>query len=269
MKILILSDIHFDINKSESDPLDEALISYLKSNSPDCLIIAGDLSNNYERTLHYLDKIQNESGIKVLFVPGNHDLWNIEHPEKTTLFIYDSLKEFKGNLCDSPFELNEDWVVIGDTLWYDYSFADRKFSLEDLQTGKFSERNWKDKMYINWETGDIEITNGFIKKIQKQIEKNSDKNIILVSHMLTHPHFTVKNNELWEYFNGYLGTQKLQGIYEDSPNIKYSIMGHVHYRKTYTENDTDFICNCLNYRKEWYSKKAEDELKLAVKAIEI
>lgn len=269
MKIAVLSDIHFDINTSESDSLEKALISHLKRVSPDYFILAGDLSNNYEKTLYYLEKIQNESGVKVLFVPGNHDLWNIEQPEKTTPFIYEKLKEFEGNICDNSVELNDEWVVMGDTLWYDYSFADRKFSLEDLRTGKFTGRNWKDKIYIDWETGDIEMTNRFIRKLHGQIKKNIGKNIILVSHMLTHPHFTVRNNELWKYFNAYLGTGNLERIYKDYPNIKYSIMGHVHYRKAFKENETEYICNCLNYRKEWFNKKAEDEVNLAMKVMEI
>ena len=202
-------------------------------------------------------------------MPGNHDLWNIEHPDKSTGCIYDRLKEFDGNLCDRPFELNADWTVIGDTLWYDYSFADKRFSLEDLSSGRYSERNWKDKVYIDWGTGDIEMTDLFIRELKNQLEANRSKNVILVSHMLTHRHFTVKNNELWEYFNGYLGTEKLRELYTEYPNIKYSIMGHVHYRKSITENGTEYICNCLNYRNEWYNEKAEDELALAVKTIEI
>ncbi|HOO33570.1 MAG TPA: metallophosphoesterase [Thermotogota bacterium] len=269
MKIAILSDIHFDINYSEQDSLEEALIRKLKEDQPEYFIIAGDLSNDYKKSLYHLDKIQNESGVKLLFVPGNHDLWNIENDDKSTSYIYEKLREFGGNLCGNPVQLNERWTVVGDILWYDYSFADSKFSFEDLSTGKYAERNWKDKEYISWEMDDVRVTEGFRKKIDDQLLKNKGKNIILVSHMLSHNEFTVKNQDLWKYFNGYLGSSRYTELIRNHDSVRYSIMGHVHYRKEYVDHGVRYLCNCLNYRKEWTYEKAADELELAMKYIEI
>ncbi len=269
MKIAIMSDIHADINHDEYDSLETAIINYLTEVSPDFFIIAGDVSNNYIKTLEFLDRTQNKSGIRILFVPGNHDLWNIENADKDTEYIYDQLKKFGGNLCDRPYDINSEWSVIGDTMWYDYTFADRSFSVEDLESGRYAERNWKDKEYINWNRKDVEVNDMFVKKIMKQLDLKNDRKIIFVSHMLTHSYFTVKNKDLWRYFNGYLGSGILSKYFKNRINVKYSIMGHVHYRKEYFEDGTKYICNCLNYRNEWFSEKAIDEIKAAMNIINI
>ncbi len=269
MKIAVLSDIHFDINYSETDSLEKALILKLKRDQPDYFIIAGDLSNDYNKTLYHLEKIQNDSGITTVFVPGNHDLWNIENTEKSTAFIYERLRDFEGNICGTPLQLNEDWVIIGDTFWYDYSFADKQFTYEELKSGKYAERNWKDKEYIAWGMDDVSVTNHFKKKVENQILKHKNKHIILVSHMLTHHEFTVKDRELWKYFNGYLGSTAYTKLIQAHDNIRFAIMGHVHYRKQIEEQGVVYLCNCLNYRKEWQYERATDELELAMKVIEI
>jgi len=269
MKLAILSDIHTDINYDENDSIEKALVSNLKCISPELFIIAGDVSNNYLKTLDFLNRVQNESGVKTLFVPGNHDLWNIENPDKNTDYIYDQLKSFKGNICDKPYDIDSEWTVIGDVMWYDYSFAHNRFKFEDLETGKFAERNWKDKEYIDWGMRDVRVNEHFIDKIHSQIDAKKDRKIIFVSHMLTHPYFTVKNNELWEYFNGYLGSDKPHKMFEKRINVKYSIMGHVHYRKEFFENGTKYICSCLNYRTEWYNDNASDEIRTAINVIDI
>jgi hypothetical protein len=41
-------------------------------------------------------------------------------------------------------------------------------------------------------------------------------------------------HRIFDFFNAYIGTKDFNYIY-DSYNIQYSIMGHVHFRKTLTE----------------------------------
>ena len=59
------------------------------------------------------------------------------------------------------------------------------------------------------------------------------------------PHFE------WDYFNGFLGSKDYGELFLSVPEIKYSISGHVHYRKRLKKGHIDFICNCLGYRSEW------------------
>lgn len=268
MKISILSDIHVDEQFIESDPIEDALVKVLNEEKPNYLIIAGDIANDYRKSLEILYLLEKKTETKILFVPGNHDLWNKENDKENTNEIYLELKKFKGNLSNGPAIIG-DWAIVGDVGWYDYSFADERYSLEQLSVGNDFNRNWKDKKYINWEKDDISVTKWFKEKLNQQIDDLKDKNIILVTHVVTHEIFTVKNREMWKYFNAYLGTKNYDELYKKE-NVKYVIMGHVHYRKKVMIDEKLFICNCLNYRDQWlYSKDAYTEIKKALATINI
>ncbi|MDO4190000.1 MAG: metallophosphoesterase family protein, partial [Lachnospiraceae bacterium] len=73
MRTLIISDIHIDINENY-DVIGE-LASYAKSEKTEYIIIAGDISENVELTLPAITSLEEKSGAIVLYVPGNHDMW--------------------------------------------------------------------------------------------------------------------------------------------------------------------------------------------------
>jgi putative phosphoesterase len=250
----------------ESDPIEYALVKVLNEEKTDYLIIAGDIADDYKKSLEILYFLEKNTKTKILFVPGNHDLWNKENGIENTNEIYLKLKDFKGNLSNGPVIIG-DWAIVGDVGWYDYSFAHERYSLEQLSVGNDFNKHWKDKKYINWQKDDISMTNWFKEKLAKQINDLKNKKIILVTHVVTHENFTVKNQEMWEYFNAYLGTKHYDELYKKE-NVKYVIIGHVHYRKNILQDETLFICNCLNYRNQWlYSEDAYTEIKKTIKSI--
>ena len=83
MKIGILSDIHIDLEHSKPDKVLEGIVAAIKKNDIGLMIIAGDVANDYELSLGALADIEKASGGRCLFVPGNHDIWNENHPDKT------------------------------------------------------------------------------------------------------------------------------------------------------------------------------------------
>jgi len=135
LKLGILSDIHVDLNYEVNDPIEEALIHHIRTQNIDYMIIAGDISNDYKISLKTLEQVQEKTHSKCLFVPGNHDLWNINHPDINTQQIHAQLAAFEGNLVSAPIHLNDQWVVIGDTGWYDYSFGADHYTLHDFIPG--------------------------------------------------------------------------------------------------------------------------------------
>ncbi|MFQ5486479.1 MAG: metallophosphoesterase, partial [Desulfobacterales bacterium] len=118
MKIGILSDIHIDLEHPEPDLVIEGLVNVIEQRGIEIMIIAGDIANDYKRTLHTLHLIEELTETRCLFVPGNHDIWNEKHPDKTSWDIYDALKSFSGNLVNGPATLPNGWMVIGDLGWY-------------------------------------------------------------------------------------------------------------------------------------------------------
>ena len=92
MRLGILSDIHVDINREAGKPVMEGLKAAITSKGLDKMIIAGDMASDYQLTLASLREIEDDTGVECLFVPGNHDIWNENHPDITAWDAYDRLK---------------------------------------------------------------------------------------------------------------------------------------------------------------------------------
>ncbi len=267
MKAAVISDIHIDINHNEKEPVIDSLRKVLVQDMPEILIIAGDISNDYQKTLEFLK--QTDRTVPTIFVPGNHDLWNIENQQQDTWKIYNALGNYQHNLCTQNYIINDEWVVCGECGWYDYSFADREFPIELIQEGSYMQRKWKDKDYIKWGKKDAEIFEIFYSKLEKKMNEVKDKKIIMVTHMLTHKEFTVRDHPMWKFFNAFLGSSRYGELIKKY-DVKYSIMGHVHYRKELEEKGTRYICACLNYTNEWEgSISPYDQIKQTIKYINI
>lgn len=270
MKIGILSDLHVDINSQREKNLLLDLCNLIITKRIELMIIPGDISNDYQLTLQILHQLEELTGVNCLFVPGNHDLWNVKHPDKSTWAIYHQLLSFPRNLARAPYQINEDWVVIGDAGWYDYSFGHPEVSLEAFDQMEYKERLWMDKVFIRWDRPIREVHRFFYAKLEKLLKEYQNKKIIFLTHVVPHVDFTVKYpSELWNYFNGFLGSKEY-GQLISTFSVKYAIFGHVHYRMEKLINQTIFICNSLGYIREWrYAKNSSDELTNALKTINI
>jgi putative phosphoesterase len=270
LKIGILSDIHVDLGKTGPQRVLEGITAAIIKNDIDTMIIAGDVANDYEITLQTLHQIENAAGVRCLFVPGNHDIWNEKHPDKTAWEIYDALKAFSGNLANGPAELVNGWVAIGDLGWYDYSFGSPQYSVEEFDRMKINNRLWQDKVKAVWQRSTLDIHRHFHSKLEKQLDACKNSNIILVTHVLPIKDFTVQPpNGMWQYLNAFLGS-KQYGELALEYAVKYSISGHVHYRKQKMYENTTFICNCLNYPSQWIDNDDPVlEVARAIKTIEI
>ena len=272
MKIGILSDIHVDINYSDKDLVTPSICKYIKKHSLDMMIIAGDVASDFNLTLDSLRDIEDIGKVPCLYVPGNHDIWTENYPEKTSWEIYELLKSHSHNLANGPYELGNDWVVIGDLGWYDFSFGDSdKYSPSDFTKMKYEDRIWQDSIKAAWDRSTLEMHRYFLDKLEKQLIKYQYKKIILVTHVLPIVDFTVQPPSLmWEYMNAFLGSSEYGKLISRYPNIKFAVSGHVHYRKQKIIQGTEFICNCLGYRSEWYENDdADTEVKRSMITIEI
>jgi putative phosphoesterase len=270
LKIGILSDIHVDIDHPSPDGVVKGLVAAIRENAVGMMIIAGDIANDYELTLRVLDQLEQDSGVGCLFVPGNHDIWNVKYPEKSAWDIYEALRKFSGNLCNGPIDLGHNWAVIGDIGWYDYSFGSREYTIEEFDRMSINGRLWQDKVKAKWDRSTIEMHHYFYSKLEKQLQAHRDKNIILVTHVLPLVDFTVRPpNRMWNYLNAFLGSEQY-GRLALSYAVAYSICGHVHYRKQQVYENTIFICNCLNYASQWIANEDPSvEVSKALKTITI
>ena len=269
MRIGILSDIHVDINEDAGQPVMEGLKAAITSKGIDKMLIAGDMSSDYTLTLASLREIEEDTGVECLFVPGNHDIWNENHPDITAWDAYAWLKAHNGNLVNGPRSLIGDWVAVGDLGWYDYSFGSPAFSVEDFDRMQIDDRLWQDKVKAVWGRPTREMHAYFYDKLKRQLHNLRGKKIILVIHVLPVQEFTVQPpDRMWSYLNAFLGSAQY-GELALEHGVRYVICGHVHYRMQKRIHNTEFICNCLNYSDQWIKLSPEREIDSVLKVIEI
>lgn len=263
MRIGSLSDLHVDANAYMLQDGESFVIligEEVQRRQLDLLLIAGDLSNDFRVGLTFLEELRATVSCPVLFVPGNHDYWSKENGETDTWKIYEAFREAPHSLLEQPVLLNEEWAIVGNSGWYDYSFGDPSFQKEDFEKMTFHERTWQDKKYVHWGRSNEEMHTFFLEKLLKDLQQVGHRQVILMTHVVTHPHFIVPTpHELFSYFNAFLGSAAYQEIYQQYP-IQISIMGHVHYRQELLANGVHYICSCLGNAKEWRTTDVRKEI---------
>lgn len=183
---------------------------------------------------------------------------------------YEILLEFPGNLGSGPIELNNDWVIIGDGGWYDYSFGVEGYTKEEFALGTFNKFTWPDKIYAHWPGQDHDETERYCKKLEGWLSAYSRKNIIMVTHFVPFSKFVIcKDDPNWDFFNAMMGSSRF-GDLAVKYGVKKYIFGHIHTRYHEQYKGMEIICNPLGYYPhEWDCGSAEEEIFSRVKVVEI
>ena len=247
MKVAFISDIH--INVSSAFPVLETLLTVVKENEADLLLIAGDISENYAETIAAVNSLNKV--VKTLYVPGNHDLWRVEGEDKSNVDIYHIYSSDSNCLVNNSI-LIEDVVFIGDAGWYDYSLASKDYSLDELDKMSINGRTWQDKIKNSFTKDNVRVCEYMLNKLEAQLIKyESVKKKVVLTHMLPIKEFCVPDSiQDWSYFNAFLGSIRFKELF-DRYSVTLSVSGHVHYRKSTVINKTTYICPCLGYGREW------------------
>jgi 3',5'-cyclic AMP phosphodiesterase CpdA len=156
VKIGILSDIHVDLNRTERGDVTAAICQTLEKEDIDLFICAGDVADDFQRTMETIEDIRTRSLRRCLFVPGNHDIWVEYHPEMNSRQIYEILQQLPDNLSNRPIPLTDEWIAIGDLGWYDYSFGGTEYSKEEFDRMRFGDRVWQDGIKAVWNRDTVE-----------------------------------------------------------------------------------------------------------------
>lgn len=273
MKIGVLSDMHIDTNAKHLAPGErfaEILNKQIKERKIELFLMAGDISSDYRESEAFLDELELLSGIPVLFVPGNHDFWSKKNGETDTQKIYAIFKDRKDSVLENPYLINDEWAVVGNSGWYDHSYADtEKYTEQSLRKMRLGLGSWQDIRYCHWGAENKAVAQWMLEKIEEDMLKIGDRKVILMTHIVTHPDFIVPlPNKIYDYFNAFLGSSSYEVLYDTYP-IHYSIMGHVHFRQTLRENGVQYICACLGNKRSWRTKSVENEIIQALQTFEI
>ncbi|MFL2018903.1 MAG: metallophosphoesterase [Weissella hellenica] len=224
-KIIVSSDNHFDVNKQDVAQSLHQQATTLHQLQPDYYLIAGDLFNDFEKSLHYVHNLQNALGqqTKVLFIAGNHDMGrNISFNELETdldpLYLHNQY-------IDIP---NSNWRIIGHNGWYDYSFTPL---LDPAAIVRFRSGFYYDRV-IDQPISDIERMALGHAQMRQLLDDalNANKQVVFFTH------FSPINDELyypdpssrWAMVNGVLGSKKTGLLLAEYPNVQHIFYGHVH-----------------------------------------
>ncbi|SRR5579871_2481766 len=173
MRVFALSDIHIDYSENSKWIENLSVAEY----QDDVLILAGDVTD-IRKLLDWGLSILTKRFKKVLFVPGNHELWvRRENPKKNSLQKFDDICAAAKSAGASMQAFHERGVSIIPLLgWYDYSFGEPSQELR---------ASWMDYHACRWPDGFTErdIAAHFAAYNDEQNSRASDK-VITYSHFL-------------------------------------------------------------------------------------
>ena len=277
MKIGLISDLHIDINAAY--PVLELTAKEVETQKVDALVIAGDISETPDQTLRAIKKLQGLCSVPVYYVPGNHDMWNKNCPERSTEEIDHLYREDSGCLSGKHIILEKDGqklALIGDIGWYDYTMASSAYTEEQLNAMTMDGRTWQDKLFNQWTNDNQQQMERSLNLLEEQLKACGDASILAVTHMLPVRDFCVTETPgglKWGFFNAFLGSTAIEALYRRY-SVKYAVCGHVHFRSQVEREGIRYICPCLGYHTEWplyqlADDSAEAHIKDALYVLEV
>ncbi len=239
MRVFALSDIHVDYDVNARWIADLSLTEY----QDDVLILAGDVTD-MRRLLEWCLFTLAKRFKKVLFVPGNHELWVIrEEHQKNSLQKFDDVCAVVESSGASMQAFRERGLSIIPLLsWYDYSFGEPSEELRSM---------WMDYRACRWPSGFTEkdIAMHFAAFNDKQVTVAGEK-VITYSHFLPRidvmPRFIPSARKLLYPILG--STQLDQQLRKLNATIH--VYGHSHVNRQVKIDGVSYINNAFGYPNE-------------------
>lgn len=239
MRIFALSDVHVDyeINVKWISQLSRA------DYRDDVLILAGDVTHKLPQLAWCLGVLA-ACFRRVLFVPGNHELWVLgEDPAKTSLQKFAEVASVAQASGASMQPFWHERVLIAPLFgWYDYSFGEPSDNLRDI---------WMDYHACRWPQGfgPPEVADYFTA-LNLQLAPSDAVRVITFSHFLPRldliPNYVSSRHRV---LDPVLGSQRLERQLRQL-NSTLHIYGHSHINRRVSLDGVTYINNALGYPTE-------------------
>lgn len=244
MKIDLCSDLHLEF--SEISPRG---LFFKQDQKSDILLIAGDICES-KHLWNYREffELVSERWKQVFIINGNHEFYggNYNKVISEVRAFTKSLEriEFLHNEC---VELDENYLLIGSTLWTDFCRGKPLAMIE-------AQNSMNDYRYIRTESTNYgKITPKFILEehlkaksaIQKHIDEHPNHNIILMVHHGVS--FLSRNTNYSSSILDCAYHSDLSEFILDNPRIKLIVHGHTHQPLDYMIGDCRIVCNPRGY----------------------
>ncbi|QVL32644.1 metallophosphoesterase [Telmatocola sphagniphila] len=250
IKIAVTADLHFGTRHTSGYQATLDLYSDLADNTPDILILAGDIGagEEFERCLSLFQALECQK----LVVPGNHDIWVRQGDERGDSFqVYD---RYIPELCDrygfhyldhAPYLFShEGLAIIGSMNWYDGSWGAEQLRLrvpdwqERLSSKRFSRGMHNDANFIRWDFTDQTFCEWIVRRFEGQLNRALDagyQSLVVTHHPplqeLMYPTAEPRTLDelLWPAFSGNLQLEELSK--KNLSSIPFVFCGHTHYAR--------------------------------------
>lgn len=239
MRVFALSDVHIDYEENAKWVANLSIAEY----RDDALVLAGDVTDSL-RLLEWCLGALARRFKKVLFTPGNHDLWVMrEDRKKDSLQKFDEVCAVAESSGASMRALRERGLTIIPLLaWYDYSFGEPSQELKSV---------WMDYRACRWPSGVTEkdVAAHFAALNDEQVSAAGDV-VITYSHFLPRidlmPAFIPPAHKL---LNPILGSTRLERQLRRL-NSSIHIYGHSHINRRVKRDGVLYINNAFGYPSE-------------------
>lgn len=235
MKVWATSDVHLDYAENWQWFQGLSASDYTQ----DILILAGDLLPDLNKVQQFFEQLVPKF-LKVLFVPGNHDLW-LKKGEKDSLQKFHQLLELahKTGVQTSPYT-SADLAIVPIFSWYDFSFGQPSVAIR---------RAWVDFKACQWTMQEAALTQYFLDLNVPHLEQKS-KEIISFSHFV--PSATLIPTKVPKVVRSLLpvfGSDKIeQQLKLLQPDLH--IYGHSHLNRSVEKDGIWYLNNAFGYPHE-------------------
>jgi predicted phosphodiesterase len=239
MRVFAISDIHVDYEENAQWIRGVSSLDY----RDDVLILAGDVSHRLSSLAACLSTLAARFK-RVLFVPGNHDLWVLVDPgSKSSLQKFGEVAaavEASGASMQ-PFR-ERDVLIVPLLGWYDYTFGAPTRQLMEL---------WMDYQACRWPVGmgPSEVAVHFTEMNHPARACRAAK-IITFSHFLPRldlrPEFVPPAHR---YLDPVLGSTLLEGQLREL-NSSIHVYGHSHINRSVRIDGIIYVNNAFGYPRE-------------------
>jgi predicted phosphodiesterase len=253
LKLLAISDLHL------SSAANMQALLEMPSFPNDWLAIAGDVAESPERIRDGFGLLR-ERFAKVIWAPGNHDLWTVPGPSGRGVRKYDALveiaREFGVVTPEDPYLVwpggGEPSVIVPTLLLYDYSYRPPDVPLGSVIAWAREERSvCGDEMLLD------PTPFASVSDWCRQRCLETESRLIALGHdvpKIIVNHYPLRRDLVHiprvPRFSPWCGTE-LTEDWHTRFNVRVAVSGHLHVRRTDWRDGTRFEEVSFGYPQQW------------------
>lgn len=260
MKLIVTSDLHYDIARS-IEPT-RALAEEICSLRADGLLLLGDAAGRdldiVSECLHLFDRF---AGRK-FFVAGNHDIW-VEPGGDSRRKLEQDVPAACVEADFHPLDLEPARLggvgLVGSIGWYDYSFRPRRLKIPlrfyehkiapgaaarfDRYRHLLDETDdvpdsamrigsrWMDGEYVRLDMSDVAFCGRLLERLNVHLDATAgqcDRIVVGTHHLPSRGILPESRDPCWAFATAYMGSEAFGQAILACPHVKFAFSGHSH-----------------------------------------